>query len=139
MPVSRYPKLQSFAAVLAGMLAVVLPSVGTDSALNALGFFPPPGQPSGSGLLLVATLYRTVYGVIGGFVAAALAPYRSMAHALLLGMIGLVMSTLGVVATWGQEAIYGPAWYPIALAVLALPQAWGGGKLFEIRKRDSTS
>ena len=27
----------------------------------------------------------------------------------------------------------GPRWYPIALAVLAIPQCWVGGKLYELR------
>jgi hypothetical protein len=27
----------------------------------------------------------------------------------------------------------GPRWYPIALVVLALPQSWAGGRLFERR------
>ena len=36
---------------------------------------------------------------------------------------------VGAVATW--NAGLGPHWYPIALVVLALPQAWLGGKLYE--------
>jgi hypothetical protein len=28
----------------------------------------------------------------------------------------------------------GPRWYPIALAALAVPQCWLGGKLYEVTK-----
>jgi hypothetical protein len=32
-------------------------------------------------------------------------------------------------ATWNKNL--GPHWYPIALVILAIPQCWLGGKLFE--------
>jgi hypothetical protein len=38
-------------------------------------------------LLLLATAYRTVYGVAGSDLAARLAPGRPMAHALALGVL----------------------------------------------------
>jgi hypothetical protein len=28
----------------------------------------------------------------------------------------------------------GPEWYPISLAVLAIPQCWAGGRLFVARR-----
>jgi hypothetical protein len=118
--------LQSIGAVLAGLVVVVLLSEGMDFALRSAGFFPPLDAGM-SGMteekLMIAFGYRTLAGVAGGFVAAALAPGRAMTHALVLGLIGLGLSTLGAVAMWG----IGPAWYPIALAVIALPAAWLGG------------
>jgi len=29
----------------------------------------------------------------------------------------------------------GPAWYPISLAVLAIPECWVGGKLYQLSQR----
>jgi hypothetical protein len=52
-----------------------------------------------------------------------------MRHALILGAIGAVLSTVGLFAMWGV----GPLWYPIALVIVALPCAWAGGKLHEMR------
>jgi hypothetical protein len=52
-----------------------------------------------------------------------------MAHAMLLGWVGLALSALGVVVTWNLGPGYGPRWYPISLVVTALPCAWLGGKL----------
>ena len=41
-------------------------------------------------------------------------------------------SIWAVVATWNTGM--GPNWYPIALAALAIPQCWAGGKIFEARQ-----
>jgi hypothetical protein len=84
---------------------------------------PQSGHPAGSGPLLLATIYRTVYGVLGSYVAALFAPSRPMLHAMVLGFIGLVMSIAGAVVTWDRAAEFGPHWYPVALVVLALPTA----------------
>jgi hypothetical protein len=53
-----------------------------------------------------------------------------MKHALILGGIGLVLSSVGAIAA----ADLGPAWYAWTLAAMALPIAWLGGKLHELRK-----
>jgi hypothetical protein len=58
-----------------------------------------------------------------------LSPVNPMAHAVVLGLIGLALSATGAVMMWGV----GPAWYPITLAVLALPSAWLGGRLHQRR------
>ena len=120
---------RSLVALLAGMFAGILLSLGTDSVLHAIGLFPPLGQPVSSPLLLLATAYRTVYGVLGAYIAARLAPNQPMLHALVLGMLGFVVSIIGAVVTWNMGPAYGPHWYPVALVVLAIPTAWLGGKL----------
>jgi ABC-type xylose transport system permease subunit len=51
-----------------------------------------------------------------------------MRHALILGGIGFVLSTLGAIIAITMADL-GPAWYPIALALTALPCAWVGGAL----------
>ena len=122
--------IRSIGAVLAGFLAVVVLSIGTDFALQAAGIFPPLGQRVPDRLILLATAYRTVYSIAGSYLAARLAPNRPMRHALALGVLGLVASTAGAVATWNAGPAYEPKWYPLALIALALPGAWVGGKLF---------
>jgi hypothetical protein len=79
--------------------------------------------------LLLATIYRTIYGVFGSYIAARLAPDRPMLHAMILGVLGFAVSILGAVATWNGGPAFGPHWYPVALVVLALPTAWVGGKI----------
>jgi len=71
----------------------------------------------------------TLYGVAGGYIAARLAPDRSMQHALALGVVGLAVSIVGAVATWNGGPAFGPKWYPLALIAIAIPSAWAGGGL----------
>jgi hypothetical protein len=121
--------LRSIGAVVAGFVVVVVLSLGTDMVLHAAGVFPPWGQPMPDALLLLATVYRTAYCIAGSYIAARLAPNRPMAHALVLGVVGLVISTAGAVATWNKGPAFGPHWYPVALIVTAIPCAWLGGRL----------
>jgi hypothetical protein len=120
---------RSLLALLAGMLAGIILSIGTDVVLHVTGLFPALGEPVSSPLLLLATVYRSVYGVIGAYIAARLAPNQPITHALILGIVGFVVSTIGAVVTWNKGPAFGPHWYPVALIVLALPTAWVGGKL----------
>ena len=125
---------RSIVAVLAGAFAGVAVTLATDALLQATGVFPPSsrstsGPPMGDALLLLATAYRTIYGIAGSYLTAWLAPDRPMLHVLILGAIGTILGTIGVVVTWGQPAVVGHEWYPIALAVLSMPQSWLGGFL----------
>ena len=120
---------RSIGALFAGFVAVVILSLGTDAALHAAGIFPALGQPMSNALLLLATAYRTVYGIFGSYVTARLAPYRPMQHALLGGSVGLVLSIVGAVMAWNKAAMLGPHWYPLALVATAMPCAWAGGKI----------
>jgi hypothetical protein len=88
-------------ALFAGALTGIVLSIGTDMLLRTAGVLPPPGRPMGDGLFLLATAYRTVYGIAGSYLAARLAPYRPMAHALLLGVVGTAVCILGAVVTCG--------------------------------------
>jgi hypothetical protein len=127
---------RSIGAVLAGIVAVVILSLGTDVGLHAVDVFPPWGQPVGDKPLLLATIYRTVYGVVGSYIMARLAPDRPMQHALAGGVMGLVLSTIGAVVPWNKGPAFGPHWYPLALIVLAMPCAWTGGKLREVQLQE---
>ncbi len=120
--------LKSIGAVVAGFLTGVLLSVGTDWIVEHAGIFPPP---SSAGLyitwmLAVALLYRTIYTVAGGYMTAMLAPKRKMLHVNILGFLGTLGGIAGVVGGWNLSA----HWYPIALALLAYPSVWAGGKLY---------
>ena len=120
---------RSILAVIAGFVVVVVLSIGTDLALHAAGLTPPLGQRMSDNMLLVASIYRTLYAVIGSYLTARLGPRKPMQHAMIGGYIGLVLSIIGVVASWNHVATMGPRWYPISLVVTALPAAWLGGKL----------
>ena len=125
---NRRQLLRSTGAVFAGFVTVIALSLGTDQLLHELEVYPPWGQPMPrSGLNLLALAYRSVYAVLGSYVAARLAPRAPMRHALILGGIGFVLSLAGTLAAIAADL--GPLWYPIALVATALPCAWIGGAL----------
>lgn len=127
---SAHPRrLLPSAAVLSGLVAVVLLSLGTDQLLHVLDVYPPWGQPMHEpGLNLLALAYRSVYAVAGSYIAARFAPHAPMRHALAVGIVGLALSVVGAVVTITRYEL-GPSWYPIALVLLAMPSAWLGGAL----------
>jgi uncharacterized membrane protein len=117
--------IRSIGAVLAGIVTVVVLSTGTDFVLEH-SILPAMGTPAAPPrLLALALVYRVIYGALGGYVTARLAPARPMMHATILGVIGTVLGVLGIFAMWS----FGNHWYPIALAVLAVPQTLAGARL----------
>jgi hypothetical protein len=122
---------RSIGAVLTGIVAGIILTLGTDIVLHAIGVFPPGGQSmvGFDGPLLLATAYRAAFGIVGSYIIARLAPDRPMGHALVGGAVGLAVSILGAVVTWNKGPAFGPHLYPLALVVLAMPQAWVGGRL----------
>lgn len=121
--------LQSGLAVIAGFLTVAVLSTLTDLPLHGLGIYPPNGEPMFQPELnLLALSYRIVFTVLGGYVTARLAPSHRAIHVLVLGLVGLVMGSLGAMVS--MQADLGPDWYPITLVVTALPCVWLGGWLY---------
>jgi hypothetical protein len=119
----------SIAAVLAGFIVVAAVSLGTDEIFHLLKVYPPWGEPMRSpGANALALSYRTVYEILGGYITAMIAPRNPVKHAVILGAIGFVISVMGIVITLPMHL--GPAWYPIGLAVTALPCSWLGGFLY---------
>ena len=119
------PGLKRFGAVFAGLLVIVILSTAADAVLHATGVYPPFPQRMSDALFLLATSYRILFGVAGGYVAARLAPDHPMRHALALGITGVVLSTAGA-AAMGE---YGPAWYSLAIIAICVPCAWAGARL----------
>jgi len=124
---------RSAIALITGLVVGVVLSLGTDQILHVLNIYPPWGQSMSDGLYMLATGYRIIYTIIGSYVAARLAPYRPMWHALVLGVVGFVVSIAGAAATWNHEPPLGPHWYPIAVALISIPCAWLGGKINELQ------
>lgn len=124
-------------AVLAGLLTIVILSTATDAVLHATDIFPPWGQPMADSLFLLATAYRIVFGILGCYITARLAPDRPMHHALALGLIGVVIATAGAIAVLGKGPEFGPTWYALAIIGISLPCAWLGAKLAQRRARNA--
>ena len=119
---------KSIWAVVAGVLTIIVVTTVIDIALHLAHVYPPSKQPITDALAVLASSYRLVIGIGGAYLTARLAPDRPLRHAVILGYVGIVLGTVGLVLTWNLGL--GPRWYPISLVVLALPQCWWGGKLY---------
>lgn len=118
-------------AVIAGFILVFILSVETDVVLQKMGVFPTAPTPFTNSHLFLSFIYRTLYAVMGAYLTAWLAPKKPMKHAMILGWVGLFLSTLGAILGWEL----GAHWYPILLIISALPSAWLGGRLYLRKKK----
>jgi hypothetical protein len=126
----RFGVLRGSAAILAGLITIILLSLGTDVAFHALDVYPPWGQPMHDTLLnAVALSYRCVYAIIGGYITARVAPRNPMRYALSLGVVGMTLSALGGITA--IMANLGPVWYTVALVVSSVPCTWIGARLHQ--------
>jgi len=124
---------KSIWAVVAGVLTIIIVTTIVDIVLHVAHVYPAMDKPLTDALALLASSYRLVISIAGAYLTAKLAPDRPMRHAMILGYVGVVLGMIGLVATWNLGL--GPRWYPISLVVLAIPQCWAGGWLFERQLR----
>jgi len=121
--------LRSIGAVLSGLIATVVLSLGTDFLMHATGVYPAWSQPMDDSQFALATAYRSVYAVAGGYVSARVASFHPMQHAIALGVVGLVLATIGAITTWNAGPQFARKWYPMALILISAPCGWLGGRL----------
>ncbi|MEO6012033.1 MAG: hypothetical protein ABIQ30_00395 [Devosia sp.] len=117
---------RSIGACVAGFATVAILSMATDTVLHAMNYYPNDGTAGSDGQLAFALAYRTAFTILGGYIAARLAPSRGMLHAVIIGAIGTLAAAGGAAAMWHV----GHNWYAISLAALALPSTALGGWLF---------
>ena len=120
--------LKSIGAVLVGFIVGAVLSIGTDKLLEAIGILPHGNLWVSNALIAFVLFYRTVYNILGCYIVARLAPNHALRHALVVGVIGTIISILGAIVT--KDMDIGPAWYAWTLAALSLPASWVGGKLY---------
>lgn len=117
--------LKSIGSILVALIIVFFLSGVTDYILETTGLMRRPFGSNPLLLMLMVTLYRTIYVAIGGYVVALLAPSRPMRQVTIYAGIGFALGTLGAIVMWREP----PHWYPISLIVLGVPAAWIGGRL----------
>jgi hypothetical protein len=127
---------RSLVAVIAGLLLNVVLSTATDVVLALAGVFPPLSQYGEASLfshsmLALAFMYRTLFGVLGCYVTARLAPQRPLLHAMILGAVGFVIGVAGAIVMWDASQ----AWYALGIIAVTLPSAWLGGTLAQRQAR----
>ena len=122
-------------AVAAGFLVTAIASTATDAVMHAVGIFPNSPQVMSDPLFALASAYRALFTIAGGYTTARLAPRRPMFHAWILAGIGVVAGLAGVVAYYtigGAEL--GPSWYAISIPVETIPCVWLGTRLAVARQ-----
>jgi hypothetical protein len=130
--------LRSVLAVVAGFVATLVASVGTDVVLMLL--LPrsiTETQPPPTGLLVGILCYCFVYMVLGGYVTALIAGRAEIRHALILGgialAIGIALSLPMLLGRGGENGM--PAWYAAVTLGNVLPATALGGVLRCLQRR----
>ena len=122
-------------SVLAVFLGVAVNFLAApiDQFFHILHVFPPWGEPMRDvSENLLAFSYRALLAVAGGYVTARFAPGQPMRHAMILGAIGLVLTSAGAYYAMSHRET-GPLWYPVLLAALCLPASYLGARIFMAR------
>jgi MFS-type transporter involved in bile tolerance (Atg22 family) len=120
--------LKSIGAVLAGLVFIGVTHSTIDALLEGAGILPKGHLNVSAGLICFVIFYRAVFSFFGCYLTAKLAPRNAMRHALILGFIGLLLSTIGAIVT--ADMNIGPAWYAWSLAAISVPIAWLAGKIY---------
>ena len=120
---------RSVFAVVAGFLLIGACAFGADALVRAAlpDAFDAAGRTTSVPVLVLSLAYVGAFAVAGCWLAARLAPWRPMAHAMALGVLGLAFNVAGTIAMWDTA----PAWYHVTALALVLPYAWLGGRLRE--------
>ena len=118
-------------AVFIGLVITAALSIGTDLLFVAAGVYPKDGDlMSNQRLLLLAWSYRAIFSILGAFVAALVAKDHFKRAVVTLGLIATLLGVMGIFVMWNKwDRTTG--WYPISLALLALPYCLIGGELYK--------
>lgn len=119
--------IKSIGAILAGFVLTVILSLGTDFALNAVGFLKMENFKENSTIVvLVVIIYRFIFNVVGCYLTAKLAPSNPLKHCLIIGIIGTVLSLAASIAMWNEAVPF----YNISVILMSIPSAYVGAKLY---------
>ena len=123
--------LRSVLAVVVGFVVIGALAFGTGALTASMwpGALDANGNPATNVARVVQLLYVGVFAVFGCWLAGRLAPNRPMAHALTVGVLGLI---LNVASGWAVKDAH-PAWYLAAGIGTTMLWAWIGGRLAEGR------
>ena len=118
-------------AVFAGIVIAFVLSTLTHLILHWVGIFPSLKEPMfDSKLLIVSLCYHSFYAIVGAYFTAQIAKKEAIKAAFLLGLKEAIMWFVGTLLLWKHAA----PWFNISKAVLGIPLALLGGKMFSMYK-----
>lgn len=119
-------------SVIAGIATTMALTLFTDLILNLVGKHPPLFKPLlDDDQVQLSLLYHSLYAIVGAFVTAKIAKSQSRKAVLTLGTKELFMWVIGTFILYDHS----PTWYNVTKALLGIPLAWIGGKLYEMYKK----
>lgn len=121
---------RSILAIVGGFVLAGALNVGTNTVLSRVvpEMVPPPGTPNtNTEALVVICAYVALYGILGCYVTARLAPSRPLLHTLIVGGLALAMSIPATIAVWNGT----PAWFNVYNLLAVMPYAYIGGRIRE--------
>jgi len=117
-------------AVIAGIVISKALMIITHEIFNALDIFPPLNKPMfNRNLLCIALAFHSFYAIVAAYVTAHIARDKGYKAVLILGSKEAIMWLLGVLLLWHIA----PPWFNVTKAVLGMPLAILGGKIYKWR------
>ncbi len=124
-------------SVIVGIAVTMALTAFTHVVLNLIGKHPPLFKPMlDDRQVQFALFYHSIYAIIGAFVTAKVAKNQERRAVFILGTKELFMWIVGTFILYDHS----PTWYNITKALLGIPLAMIGGRLYEYyKKRKSLS
>jgi hypothetical protein len=124
--------LRSILAIVVGCVTLIASAMLTDTLL--LRLFPAmvnaQGRVESNAVAFLMMSYSIAYCVVAGYVAAALARRREVAHAFALGVAFVLLLVYPTIKFWETT----PVWYHVALFILTIPACVAGGRWRALRR-----
>jgi hypothetical protein len=121
--------MRSVLAVVAGYVVVLIATMGLVAGIAAVSpsSFPQPGEMRAPSVPIQVIILAAgfAFAVVGGFIAALVAPRSPALHALALGLLMTVLGVISMVMITNAE----PRWFQIGLIMIPIPGTWLGGRL----------
>ena len=118
--------VRSSFAIIAGFVTIFVLAIVTDIVLEkARAMRMETFSYNALWIFYLVVMCRLFYSVIGGYITAWLAPDKPVLHTTILGILTLIVTFLGTMATWHSVSHS----FLIILIILPLPCTWIGGKI----------
>ena len=91
---------------------------------------PGSGEMASDGVSAAILAISLIAGIAGGAMTGVISKGPGVRNAIALGIFMTVMGVITLIYTWEMT----PIWYNTGLVLIALPSAYGGGKLHEFIK-----
>lgn len=123
-------------AVAAGIIPAKIMDLLTHHVLHTMGIFPALGNAFfNRDKLTLALAIHSFYAVAGAMLTAHIAREKSSKAIYILGTKEAILWLLGIALLWNHH----PPWFPLTKAILGMPLALLGAKIYAMMKSKKRS